>query len=146
MLPISPNNSPPTNITVTSQPPQFSPPADVPMKSLAAAGRFEVVKKHVCDVCNKRFYFACQLKKHQSVHSTLKPFACPLCDTRFKRKCSVPTHIRDVHKTVTSQSSPPADVGASSAGHISPDKVLLCLFFTRIHPYMPCMSLELAAG
>lgn len=37
-------------------------------------------KQHTCEMCNRIFSSASNLKKHQHIHSDQRPFKCPLCN------------------------------------------------------------------
>lgn len=50
-------------------------------------GRFK------CFICNKPFKAIFNLKKHQSVHSEIRPFACTLCDSKFKDETNLKKHL-----------------------------------------------------
>lgn len=53
-------------------------------------------KKYKCEWpnCDKAFYRADELKRHNRVHTKEKPFACPHCDRKFARSDHVRTHVR----------------------------------------------------
>ena len=62
-------------------------------KHLGLAG-----KKHVCQICFKPFALLEGLKYHQeTVHSTLKPFACHQCPMKFKQKYRLAMHQNRCH-------------------------------------------------
>ena len=49
-------------------------------------------KKHTCDICDKKFYYYCELKKHFSVHSDQTPYKCDLCNKSFARQAYLNAH------------------------------------------------------
>ena len=54
----------------------------------------EVKRNFTCDICEKSFFFAKDLKKHYlSVHDKLKPYECDRCGKKFAQKLGIKTHI-----------------------------------------------------
>ncbi|ERE65042.1 zinc finger protein [Cricetulus griseus] len=51
-------------------------------------------KPYSCEVCQKSFIRAPDLKKHQRVHSNERPFACHMCDKAFKYTSHLKDHER----------------------------------------------------
>ncbi|XP_035804104.2 zinc finger protein 37-like [Amphiprion ocellaris] len=47
-----------------------------------------------CDVCGKIFKDKYQMKRHQRIHTGVKPYACNFCGKRFCQISSVKYHIR----------------------------------------------------
>ncbi|XP_068626140.1 zinc finger protein OZF-like [Battus philenor] len=51
-------------------------------------------RKHVCNVCDMRFYLKHRLKDHMLVHSGEKQFQCHVCSRWYATKKSVRQHLR----------------------------------------------------
>ncbi|KAK9719918.1 Zinc finger, C2H2 type [Popillia japonica] len=51
-------------------------------------------KKHVCDICFKRFKCKTYLMAHKAIHTGEKPFTCEMCSKTFARKFLLMLHIR----------------------------------------------------
>lgn len=51
-------------------------------------------RRHVCSVCDMRFYLKHRLKDHMLVHSGEKKFQCNVCSRWFATKNSVRQHLR----------------------------------------------------
>lgn len=50
-------------------------------------------RHHICALCNHPARTPAALKKHMAVHSTERPFECPICNKRY-RQSSVSQHMR----------------------------------------------------
>lgn len=46
-----------------------------------------------CDMCDKKFAFANQLKQHETIHTGEKPFQCEICSKPFRRLFSFKEHM-----------------------------------------------------
>ncbi|XP_063066096.1 zinc finger protein 184-like [Engraulis encrasicolus] len=51
---------------------------------------------HVCDVCDKRFRLACQLRTHSYTHTGTRPFICELCGRDFSSTANLKRH-QEIH-------------------------------------------------
>jgi len=50
-------------------------------------------KNFKCDICEKLFLFACDLKQHIRVaHTDERPYICDFCGGTFKTRCAMNTH------------------------------------------------------
>uniref|UniRef100_A0A0A0MVJ1 Zinc finger protein 584 n=1 Tax=Papio anubis TaxID=9555 RepID=A0A0A0MVJ1_PAPAN len=49
---------------------------------------------HVCNECGKAFCYPSKLRKHQKVHTGIKPFKCSDCGKTFNRKDALVLHQR----------------------------------------------------
>ncbi|KAJ8683721.1 hypothetical protein QAD02_019513 [Eretmocerus hayati] len=59
--------------------------------------RYEDREFFSCTLCGRVFNDNCNLKRHQAVHTGIKPYSCPICDRCFSRKDNMINHMR-VHK------------------------------------------------
>ncbi|ELU18671.1 hypothetical protein CAPTEDRAFT_131152 [Capitella teleta] len=50
--------------------------------------------------CQKQFSFQSHLKRHYTVHTRHKEFACPLCTHAYTRKSTLSNHIREKHTSI----------------------------------------------
>ncbi|XP_071832295.1 uncharacterized protein [Apostichopus japonicus] len=55
-------------------------------------------KHHVCEICQKSFVTMSLLKRHQVIHTGLKPHKCPMCPSSFARNDNLLRHLKNNHK------------------------------------------------
>jgi KRAB domain-containing zinc finger protein len=54
--------------------------------------------KHICKMCNKKFFALCKVMKHETyVHKRFK-YSCPYCKETFKKEGQVQPHVLKHHK------------------------------------------------
>ena len=53
--------------------------------------------QHECDVCEKRFTQASNLKRHMRIHTNERPYECDVCEKRFTTSSNLQRHVRSVH-------------------------------------------------
>lgn len=58
-------------------------------------------RKHVCEVCSKRFAVAYTLRVHRRTHTNEKPYPCGSCEKRFQYNCLLKNHVERHHKGET---------------------------------------------
>ncbi len=54
-------------------------------------------KRHKCQKCNKNFYFPSDLKRHELIHSGIRPHKCLICLKSFNRKGTLMQHQQLAH-------------------------------------------------
>lgn len=57
-------------------------------------------KPYACQICDRRFIQATQMKSHMFKHTGKNGFTCFVCDKQFNRKTILSSHIKAVHKNV----------------------------------------------
>ena len=50
-------------------------------------------RRHVCEVCDRDFASARNLKRHNLIHTGEKPFKCKECDKAFSDKSNLTEHM-----------------------------------------------------
>ena len=60
----------------------------------------EVLKKHVCDICNKRYTHRKSLLFHRRSHSGDRPYCCDQCSASFANKRGLQLHYENIHKGI----------------------------------------------
>ncbi|XP_058830475.1 zinc finger protein OZF [Topomyia yanbarensis] len=58
-------------------------------------------KQYICQVCNKNFMGANDLRKHLRIHNDERPYACAHCNNRFRQAGCLKNHIASQHGTDT---------------------------------------------
>ena len=53
--------------------------------------------QHECDVCEKRFSTAGNLKVHVRIHTNAKAYECDVCEMKFRRSGNLKSHMRTQH-------------------------------------------------
>lgn len=55
------------------------------------------VRKHTCEICNKKFLGKNDLRKHTRTHSNERPYVCKECGKGFRQAGSLKNHIASIH-------------------------------------------------
>lgn len=63
------------------------------------------VRPHGCNVCDKRFIQATQLRAHMFQHTGQDGFKCNICSQSFNRKIRLTAHMSSVHVQAETQSN-----------------------------------------
>ena len=51
-------------------------------------------RKHLCDLCGKKFKDPRTLREHSWTHSGEKPYSCPVCSRGFSKRDAMSVHLR----------------------------------------------------
>jgi len=62
-------------------------------------------KTFECNLCNKRFGWSTDLKRHLLIHTGERPFKCDLCQAAFTRNFLLQKHFARAHKRVSDDES-----------------------------------------
>ncbi|XP_077496552.1 uncharacterized protein LOC144107434 [Amblyomma americanum] len=54
-------------------------------------------RRYRCDICSKTYAHINNLKAHQPVHTSERPYTCRLCPAAFARRFTLRTHVLDTH-------------------------------------------------
>jgi hypothetical protein len=55
------------------------------------------VRRHKCQMCDKRFVRPAELKRHETTHTNKREFTCGICDQGFKRVDHYRSHYISIH-------------------------------------------------
>lgn len=55
------------------------------------------IEGHTCEICGRAFKKRYDLKRHERMHTGVKPYSCSVCFKQFSRKDNYVTHIRMKH-------------------------------------------------
>jgi uncharacterized Zn-finger protein len=100
-------------------------------------------KPHRCQQpgCTMRFHRPDELRKHEKIHSVVKPYKCPVCQEKFTRK-----DHRDLHQSRHRQT--PRKSGLSLTIALSPRNPWIRAASYRVQPWVrvftafisPCLN------
>jgi hypothetical protein len=65
-----------------------------PKKTTADSGFDDPGRKHICNVCNKKFQKRSNLIDHLRLHANVKVFSCEYCEKSFVQAGNYKAHIR----------------------------------------------------
>ncbi len=73
--------------------------------------------QHECDVCEKRFTQAGNLKRHMRIHKNEKPYECEVCDKAFRQSSNLKQHMR-IHTNEKPYECDVCDKAFRQSGHL----------------------------
>ncbi|KAG5887736.1 hypothetical protein JTB14_003897 [Gonioctena quinquepunctata] len=60
-----------------------------------------ITRKYQCTICEKKFGWSTDLKRHILIHTGERPFRCDMCTSSFTRNFLLQKHQRKVHSAET---------------------------------------------
>lgn len=97
---LEPNSHEPTTLVLFTPKNGVSISIDCSIPIIISVAIFDVwilFAAHLCATCGKGFKNKCTLKKHEVIHSDVRPFVCPDCPKRFQLLGPLKTHMA-VHR------------------------------------------------
>ncbi|XP_050524749.1 zinc finger protein 883-like isoform X2 [Daktulosphaira vitifoliae] len=67
--------------------------------------KIEKVKNYECQLCEKKFGWSTDLKRHILTHTGEKPYKCNSCQSAFTRNFLLQKHCTRVHKSISTEES-----------------------------------------
>ena len=77
--------------------------------------------QHECDVCEKRFTQASNLKRHMRIHTNERPYECDVCEKAFRESGHLKTHMR-IHTKEKPYECDVCDKAFRQSGHLKKHK------------------------
>ena len=75
-------------------------PVDIPIKRpllVPVEDTKEFRRLYMCTECQKVCSYKCDIYRHMSCHSEVRPYVCEVCGTTYKEKRRLRHHVREVH-------------------------------------------------